>query len=72
MKAWLKLEKEIFNGTNKLFNVKVLDLSKDVFAEAEQIIQKSLKYNFKSIDAIIVRTAQAYSNDEEKNCSCNC
>lgn len=66
IKTWLKLEKEISSGINKLLNVKVLGVSDEVFGEAEKFIQKSLKCNFKSMDAIIVGTAQAYSDDKEK------
>lgn len=65
LKAWLKLEKEVSSGSNCLFNVKVLEINSDVMAEAENVIQYALKYNFKSMDAVILGTAKANSSDTE-------
>lgn len=65
LKGWLKLEKEVASGSNCLFNVKVLEINSDVMAEAEDFIQNALKYNFKSMDAVILGTAKAYSTDAE-------
>lgn len=65
LKGWLKLEKEVANGSNCLFNVKVLEINSDVIAEAEYFIQNALIFNFKSMDAMILGTAKANSTDTE-------
>lgn len=61
----LKLEKEVSSGSNCLFNVKVLEVSPDVIAEAEEFIRYALKFNFKSMDAVILGTAKANSSDDD-------
>lgn len=66
LKEWLKLEKEVSSGCNSLFNVKVLEIDTHVIAEAEIFIRNALKYNFKSMDAVILGTAKANSTDSEK------
>ena len=65
-KDWLKLEKDISNGRNSKFNVKVLDIDQKVISEAQHFIQKALIHNFKSMDAMILGTAKANSNEEKK------
>lgn len=66
IKDWLKLEKEVSTGSNVLFNVSVLEINNNVIKEAEKFIQNALLYNFKSMDSIIVGTALANSNKENK------
>lgn len=66
LKDWLKLEKEVSTGVNVLFNVSVLEIDNNVIKEAEKFIQNALLYNFKSMDSIIVGTALAYSDEDNK------
>lgn len=63
---WLKLEREISNGTNSIINVKVLEVTEAVVKEAEIFIQNALVHNFKSMDAMILGTAKAYSTSDSK------
>ena len=65
LRGWLRLEKEVSSGSNCLFNVKVLEVSPDVIAEAEDFIQYALRFNFKSMDAVILGTAKANSSDDD-------
>lgn len=62
---WMKLEKEISNGKNTQLHIKILDINESVLNEAEQFISYALRFNFKSMDAMILGTAKAYS--EERN-----
>ena len=64
--GWLKLEKEVSSGCNRLFNVKVLEIYNHVIAASEIFIHNALKYNFKSMDAVILGTSKANSKDSEK------
>lgn len=65
LRDWIRLEKEVSNGVNSLFKVSVLEISEEALNEAESFIQNALYYNFKSMDAIILGTAKA--NSEENN-----
>ena len=62
---WLKMEHEISTGINSRFQVTVLDITDEVLGEAKIFIQKALIYNFKSMDAMILGTAKAYSQEGE-------
>lgn len=62
VKAWLKLINEVINGKSKLFSVGVESFDGNTIAEAEKIVQYALKYNFASMDALIVATASIASN----------
>ncbi|MDD6615706.1 MAG: PIN domain-containing protein [Lachnospiraceae bacterium] len=61
LRDWMKLEKEITNGTNEKIKIEVLEINPKVVSEAERFIQHALKQNFKSMDAMILGTASAYS-----------
>lgn len=65
LRDWLKLEKEISNGYNTKFNVEILEVTPTVIEEAEKFIQNALKYNFKSMDAMILGTAKAYTKEND-------
>lgn len=66
LKGWLKLEKEVSSGQNALFKVDVLDINEEVLRKAEKFIENALLYNFKSMDAIIVATALANSDEKDE------
>lgn len=61
---WLKLEREISSGISGRFKLQVLMVNDKVIDEAETFIQKALIHNFRSMDAMILGTAKAYSSDE--------
>ena len=63
---WLKLEKEISNGSNETIRMRVLDVNEEVIRSAERFIQHALTHNFRSMDAMIVGTARAYSTADEE------
>lgn len=63
---WLKLEKEISEGRNPVFNVNVLEVNEKTIKESQNFIKNALLYNFKSMDAMILGTAKAYSEMEDE------
>lgn len=63
---WLRLEKDISTGQNSYLSVEVLDINEAVISEAEKFIQKALIHNFKSMDSMILGTAKAYSDNDNK------
>lgn len=63
---WLKLEREISGGQNDRITIQVLDINENVIENAERFIQNALVHNFRSMDAMILGTARAYSAAEEE------
>lgn len=63
---WLKLEKDISSGISEKWKLQVLNVNNQVIDEAERFIQKALIHNFRSMDAMILGTAKAYSTNESK------
>ena len=61
---WLKLEKEISSGISQQFKLQVLNVNDKVVDEAQRFIQNALVHNFRSMDAMILGTAKAYSTEE--------
>lgn len=66
VKAWMKLIKEVSSGENKMLQISILEIDDSVMLEAEKFIQHALRYNFKSMDAIILGTAKANSTADDQ------
>lgn len=63
---WIKLTNDISNGRNPKISVCVLNVDSKVIEEAQKFIEHALLHNFKSMDAMILGTAIAYSTEEKK------
>lgn len=66
LRNWLKIEKDVSDGKNKLFNVTVLDINEQTLVEAQVFIRNALTHSFKSMDAVILGTAKAFSTDNKQ------